>query len=92
MPLKTRPSPEARAALAAAARSIPLSGRGIDKVRRVALTIACLEEAATVGEDHVCEALALRGGGTIDFQRPLATVNHRAGDERDRQQIGDYPS
>jgi len=57
-----RPSPEARAALAAAARSIPLSGRGIDKVRRVALTIACLEEAATVGEDHVCEALALRGG------------------------------
>ena len=57
-----RPTPAARAALAAAGRAIPLSGRGLDKVRRVALTIAALEGRTTVGEEHVHEALSLRGG------------------------------
>ena len=38
-----------------------LSGRGFDRVRRVARTIADLGETATVGEVHVAEALAFRG-------------------------------
>jgi magnesium chelatase family protein len=54
-----------RATLAAAARALPLSGRGLDKVRRVSLTIACLEGAVVVGEDHVHEALSLRGGPLV---------------------------
>jgi magnesium chelatase family protein len=38
-----------------------LSGRGFDRVRRVARTIADLGEIETVGEVHVAEALAFRG-------------------------------
>jgi len=55
-------TPSARATLARAARAIPLSGRGIDKVRRVALTIACLDGSGAVSDDHVHEAISLRGG------------------------------
>ena len=38
-----------------------LSGRGFDRVRRVARTIADLGGEATVAERHVAEALAFRG-------------------------------
>jgi magnesium chelatase family protein len=55
-------TPEARVTLGRAARSLRLSGRGLDKVRRVALTIACLEGSSNVESGHVHEALALRGG------------------------------
>jgi magnesium chelatase family protein len=37
-----------------------LSGRGLDRVRRVARTIADLDEAAAIGEDHMGEALRYR--------------------------------
>jgi len=37
-----------------------LTARGVDRVRRVAVTIAALESASGVAEDHVAEALALR--------------------------------
>jgi magnesium chelatase family protein len=37
-----------------------LTARGVDRVRRVAVTIAALESAPGVAEDHVAEALALR--------------------------------
>jgi magnesium chelatase family protein len=40
-----------------------LSARGLDRVRRVALTLADLEDAvAGVGEGHVAMALELRAG------------------------------
>jgi magnesium chelatase family protein len=38
-----------------------LTGRGVDRIRRVARTIADLSEAEAVGADHVAEALAFRG-------------------------------
>ncbi|HSJ35337.1 MAG TPA: YifB family Mg chelatase-like AAA ATPase [Acidimicrobiia bacterium] len=38
-----------------------LTGRGFDRIRRVARTLADLEDVEMVGEDHVAEALALRG-------------------------------
>ncbi len=37
-----------------------LTGRGWDKVRRIAVTIADLEAASTIGEHHVAEALGYR--------------------------------
>jgi magnesium chelatase family protein len=51
---------EAGRLLAAAVDRLALSGRGWDRVRRVARTVADLEEAQTVSGDHVAEALALR--------------------------------
>jgi magnesium chelatase family protein len=38
-----------------------LTARGADRVRRVARTIADLEGATQVGEDHMAEAIGLRG-------------------------------
>lgn len=40
-----------------------LTGRGYDRVRRVARTLADLGGAERIEERHVAEALALRGGG-----------------------------
>lgn len=42
-----------------------LSGRGFDRVRRVARTIADLGERPEVGSEHVAEALALRAGREV---------------------------
>lgn len=38
-----------------------LTGRGFDRVRRIARTIADLAESRVVGEGHVAEAMTLRG-------------------------------
>ena len=51
-----------------AVRAGRLSGRGVDRVRRVARTIADLaggSPARAVGEEHVAEALALRAGREV---------------------------
>jgi magnesium chelatase family protein len=50
----------ARRLLTRSVRSAALTARGWDRVRRVALTCADLDESAVVGETHVAEALALR--------------------------------
>lgn len=52
--------PEAGRLLAAAVDRFSLSGRGWDRVRRVARTIADLGGSEAVAGDHVAEALALR--------------------------------
>ncbi len=44
-------------------RSAALTGRGWDRVRRVAATVADLDESAAIGQTHVAEALAFRGSG-----------------------------
>ncbi len=49
------------ALLRSAAGRFGLTGRGWDRVRRVARTIADLAAAEVVGEDHVAEALSYRG-------------------------------
>jgi magnesium chelatase family protein len=51
---------EARSLLAAAVDRWGLTGRGWDRVRRVARTIADLDRSEPVGGDHVAEALSLR--------------------------------
>jgi len=51
---------EARALLLDGHRRLELSGRGHDRVLRVARTIADLDECERVGEEHVAEALSLR--------------------------------
>jgi magnesium chelatase family protein len=56
------------ALLERAIRSGRLSGRGVDRVRRVARTIADLSGAGvrgTVGDAHLAEALALRAGREV---------------------------
>ena len=50
------------ALLSQALASARISGRGFDRVRRIARTIADLAGAEVIGEVHVAEALALRGG------------------------------
>ena len=40
---------------------LTLTGRGYDRVRKVARTISDLDESDTVAEHHVAEALAFRG-------------------------------
>ncbi len=47
--------------LARAVDSAGLTARGFDRIRRVARTLADLESVEVVGEEHVAEALALRG-------------------------------
>lgn len=49
-------------------RAVRLSGRGVDRMRRVALTMADLAGAGADGlveEQHVAEALALRAGREV---------------------------
>lgn len=58
-------SPEANDALAGKLREGALSARGLDKVRRVAQTIADLEGANIVTDNHVAEALSLRAGHSV---------------------------
>ena len=38
-----------------------LTGRGVDRIRRVARTIADLSEIEVVGDEQIAEALAFRG-------------------------------
>jgi len=54
-------TPEAQDLLRDATERGLVGGRGRDRVRRVARTLADLADEATVGVDHVAEALALRG-------------------------------
>ena len=54
----------ARAVIEVAADALALSGRGLDRVLRVARTIADLDGADGTGEDHVAEALSLRAAET----------------------------
>jgi magnesium chelatase family protein len=49
--------------LARAVDRMLLSGRGADRARRVAVTIAALEGAESVTGDHMAEALSFRGTG-----------------------------
>ncbi len=53
--------PAGIALLRSAAGRFALTGRGWDRVRRVARTIADLAAAEVVGESHVAEALSYRG-------------------------------
>lgn len=53
--------PAADEMLTDALRNGALTARGVDRVRRVAVTIAALESAPEVSGDHVAEAMALRG-------------------------------
>ncbi len=50
--------------LGRAVDSLLLSGRGVDRARRVARSIAALEGAESVTGDHMAEALSFRGAGT----------------------------
>jgi magnesium chelatase family protein len=57
----TRTTPGASALLAHKLRTGGLSARGLQRVRRVARTLADLDGApSTLGEEHVCAALELR--------------------------------
>jgi len=47
--------------LTSAVQRQALTGRGWDRVRRVAATVADLDESELIGEDHMAEALAFRG-------------------------------
>ena len=53
-------APAAEALLARAVDTLPLSARGRARVARVATTVAALAGAATVGSEHVAEALSYR--------------------------------
>jgi len=64
--LAERPPPVATDAVGILARAVDrmlLSGRGVDRARRVAVTIAALEGAESVTGDHMAEALSFRGTG-----------------------------
>lgn len=54
-------SEAARRLVSSAVGSAVLTARGADRVRRVARTIADLEGSAQVDEEHVAEAIGLRG-------------------------------
>ncbi|HLG67757.1 MAG TPA: YifB family Mg chelatase-like AAA ATPase [Acidimicrobiales bacterium] len=55
-------SPGARALLERRLRAGSLSARGLERVRRVARTVADLDRSVLVTEAHVAEALSLRAG------------------------------
>ena len=63
-------SPGARDMLRTAIDTLSLSGRGLDRVRRIARTIADLQHCAEVGEDHFAEALLLRSDGRVLVDSP----------------------
>jgi len=54
-------APDAAEILGRAVDQMLLSGRGADRARRVALTIAAIEAAEAVTGDHMAEALSFRG-------------------------------
>jgi len=54
-------TPDARRFLDAAIERFALTGRGFDRIRRVARTVADLEGVGAVDEPHVAEALSFRG-------------------------------
>ncbi|GBD84002.1 competence protein ComM [bacterium BMS3Abin02] len=54
-------TPGARRLLEAAVERFALTGRGFDRVRRVARTVGDLDGSASVDEPHVAEALSFRG-------------------------------
>jgi predicted ATPase with chaperone activity len=54
-------SGEAESLLAAALDSSLLTGRGVDRVRRVAASVCALAGDGVVTEEHVAEAIGLRG-------------------------------
>jgi magnesium chelatase family protein len=56
----TRLDPAARKALTYAIDSLQLTGRGVNRVRRLARTIADLRGDPDIGEDHVMKALLFR--------------------------------
>ena len=58
-------APGARDMLRTAIDTLSLSGRGLDRVRRIARTIADLQGSSEVGEDHFAEALLLRSDGRV---------------------------
>jgi len=58
-------SPDASALLASKLREGQLSPRGLEKVERVARTIAALADEPLVSFGHVSEALSLRAGRTV---------------------------
>jgi magnesium chelatase family protein len=60
----TRLTRESRAELAAGHRRMGLSGRGHDRVLRVARTVADLRGSEQVEADHVAAALAFRRRGS----------------------------
>lgn len=51
----------AQGLLQSAAERLQLTARGLDRVRKVARTIADLEGAGEIGEAHLAEALQYRG-------------------------------
>jgi magnesium chelatase family protein len=53
-------SSAARSLLGVAVESLGLSGRGLDRVLRIARTLADLDGGGPVGEDHIGESLAYR--------------------------------
>ena len=55
----------ARDMLRTAIDTLALSGRGLDRVRRIARTIADLQGSPEVSEDHFAEALLLRSDGRV---------------------------
>ena len=55
---------ESRRLLEDASRRLPLSGRAIQALRRVARSVADLEGSDAVRSEHLAEALALRSGWT----------------------------
>lgn len=58
--------------LVGACRTLGLTARGYDRVRRVARTIADLDGSETIGEAHVAEAVLARGGGASAAERGRA--------------------
>lgn len=58
-------APGARDMLRTAIDTLSLSGRGLDRVRRIARTIADLQGNAEVSDDHFAEALLLRSDGRV---------------------------
>jgi predicted ATPase with chaperone activity len=54
-------SGEAESLLTGALESSLLTARGVDRVARVAATICALAEGSVIHDEHVAEAIGLRG-------------------------------